>query len=71
MLAVATKEGLLSAAQWNVVEIHTLNTSTKSFEYPDRIIFDLDLGEGAARVKLVVASFMQPTAVFLRGPNAP
>ena len=25
----------------------------------------------SARVKLVVASFMQPTAVFLRGPNAP
>ncbi|MDB5851773.1 MAG: ligD [Rhodoferax sp.] len=46
MLEVAGREGLLSAAQWNVVEIHTLNTSTSSFEHPDRIIFDLDPGEG-------------------------
>ena len=46
MLEVAGKEGLLSAAQWNVVEIHTLNTASTSFEHPDRIIFDLDPGEG-------------------------
>ncbi len=46
MLEVATKEGLLSAAQWNVVEIHTLNTGTSTFVNPDRIIFDLDPGEG-------------------------
>ncbi|MDB5894710.1 MAG: ligD, partial [Rhodoferax sp.] len=46
MLEVARAEGLLSAAQWNVVEVHTLNTASDSFEHPDRIIFDLDPGEG-------------------------
>ncbi len=46
MLEVASKQGLLSAAQWNVIEVHTLNTVSASFENPDRIVFDLDPGEG-------------------------
>ena len=48
MLEVAGKQGLLSAAQWNVIEFHTLNTGTASFEHPDRIVFDLDPGTGVA-----------------------
>lgn len=48
MLEVANKTGLVSAAQWNVIEIHTLNTSTASFEHADRIVFDLDPGEGVS-----------------------
>ena len=46
MLEVTRKQGLLSAAQWNVVEFHTLNTGTASFEHPDRLVFDLDPGQG-------------------------
>jgi bifunctional non-homologous end joining protein LigD len=46
MLEVASEQGLLSAAQWNVVEFHTLNTGTASFEHPDRMVFDLDPGDG-------------------------
>ena len=46
MLEVEDKQGLLSAAQWNVVEIHTLNAAATSFELPDRLVFDLDPGEG-------------------------
>ena len=46
MLEVASAQGLLSAAQWNVVEFHTLNCGTKSFEHPDRMVFDLDPGAG-------------------------
>ena len=46
MIEVANKQGLLSAAQWNVVEFHTLNTDTVTFEHPDRMVFDLDPGEG-------------------------
>ena len=38
--------GLLSAAQWNVVEVHTQNAVAKDYEHPDRIVFDLDPGEG-------------------------
>ena len=48
MLEVASAQGLLSAAQWNVVEFHTLNCGTKSFEHPDRMVFDLDPGAGVA-----------------------
>ena len=48
LIEVASKRGLLSAAQWNVVEIHTLNTGTKSLEHPDRMVFDLDPGEDVA-----------------------
>ena len=48
MIEVAGKQGLLSAAQWNVVEFHTLNAGTVSFEHPDRMVFDLDPGEGLA-----------------------
>ena len=46
MLEVATAEGLLSAAQWNVIEIHTQNALAKDYAHPDRIVFDLDPGEG-------------------------
>jgi bifunctional non-homologous end joining protein LigD len=48
MIAVAGKQGLLSAAQWNVIEFHTLNATTASLDHPDRMVFDLDPGEGVA-----------------------
>ena len=44
MIEVATRPGLLAAAQWNVVELHTVNARTASFEHPDRLVFDLDPG---------------------------
>jgi len=46
MLAVASADGLLSAAQWNVIEVHTQNALARDYERPDRIVFDLDPGEG-------------------------
>jgi bifunctional non-homologous end joining protein LigD len=46
MLEIASTEGILSAAQWNVVEFHTQNAVRKAYEKPDRMIFDLDPGEG-------------------------
>jgi bifunctional non-homologous end joining protein LigD len=46
MLAVKNVEGLLSAAQWNVVEIHTQNAVARTYEKPNRMIFDLDPGKG-------------------------
>ena len=59
LIEVASKQGLLSAAQWNVIEFHTMSTGTKSIEHPDRMVFDLGgddvrtepalaLGEGSA-----------------------
>lgn len=46
MLEVGSVQGILSAAQWNVVEIHTQNAVGKAYETPNRMVFDLDPGEG-------------------------
>ena len=45
MLEIANKQGLVSAAQWNVIEFHTLNGVAARFDHPDRMVFDLDPGE--------------------------
>jgi bifunctional non-homologous end joining protein LigD len=46
MLVVAKPEGLLSAAQMNVIEFHTWNGVKTAIDKPDRMTFDLDPGEG-------------------------
>ncbi|TFW31904.1 DNA ligase D [Massilia horti] len=46
MLEIVSVEGILSAAQWNVIEFHTQNAVRKSYDTPDRMVFDLDPGEG-------------------------
>ncbi len=46
MLEVATADGLLSVAQWDVVEVHTQNAVARDYTHPNRIVFDLDPGEG-------------------------
>lgn len=46
MLEIGNANGLLSAAQWNVVEIHTQNATGKDYERPNRMVFDLDPGDG-------------------------
>lgn len=44
LIEINKKEGLASAAQWNVIEFHTHNGNL-SLDLPDRMIFDLDPGE--------------------------
>ena len=46
MLALSSAEALVAIAQMNVVEIHTWNATTRAIDRPDRIVFDLDPGEG-------------------------
>ena len=46
MLEVVKPEGLLSAAQMNVIEFHTWNGVKSAIDKPDRMTFDLDPGEG-------------------------
>ncbi|HSV34057.1 MAG TPA: DNA ligase D, partial [Ramlibacter sp.] len=46
MLEVAKPEGLLWAAQMNVIEFHTWNGVKTAIGKPDRMTFDLDPGEG-------------------------
>ncbi|MBC8056208.1 MAG: DNA ligase D [Rhizobiales bacterium] len=48
LLVVAAAKGLLSAAQMNVIELHTWNMTTRTLPKPDRMVFDLDPGEGVA-----------------------
>jgi bifunctional non-homologous end joining protein LigD len=48
LLAVDCREALLAAAQMNTVEFHTWNSTTRSINKPDRMIFDLDPGEGVS-----------------------
>jgi bifunctional non-homologous end joining protein LigD len=46
MLEVGSIQGILAAAQWNVIEFHTQNAVGRSYEKPNRMVFDLDPGEG-------------------------
>ena len=48
MVAVDSFTALIGAAQMNVVEFHTWNATAGQIEQPDRILFDIDPGEGLA-----------------------
>lgn len=46
LLEVGTAQALANAAQMNVIEFHTWNSMARNIDKPDRMIFDLDPGEG-------------------------
>ncbi|WP_444815067.1 DNA ligase D [Variovorax brevis] len=48
LLEVANARALAGAAQLNVIEFHTWNSNKKAINQPDRMIFDLDPGEGTS-----------------------
>ena len=48
LLEVATAQGIFSAAQMNVIEFHTWNAMARSIDKPDRMVFDLDPGDGVS-----------------------
>ena len=56
MLEIAGVEGILSVAQWNAIELHTQNAVAKSYDTPDRMVFDLDPGEGVEWVQMQEAA---------------
>jgi bifunctional non-homologous end joining protein LigD len=60
LLAVNSPEALAAAAQMNTVEFHTWNSTTRKINQPDRVIFDLDPGEG------VTWAQVQESAVLMR-----
>ncbi|MDP1636607.1 MAG: DNA ligase D [Candidatus Nitrotoga sp.] len=60
LLEISTAEGILSAAQMNVLEFHTWNATKSAIGKPDRMIFDLDPGEG------VPWNIMQESAQLIR-----
>src|SRR6185369_16264575 len=46
LLALDSPRALMGAAQMNTVELHTWNAQAHDIEHPDRLILDLDPGEG-------------------------
>lgn len=46
LLEVGTAQALANAAQMNAIEFHTWNSLARNIDKPDRMIFDLDPGEG-------------------------
>jgi bifunctional non-homologous end joining protein LigD len=48
LLQIDNRRALLAAAQMNVLELHTSPARSAAFEMPDRVVFDLDPGEGVA-----------------------
>lgn len=60
LLEIATAGALISAAQMNVIELHPWNSTSRNISQPDRIVFDLDPGDG------VPWSKVQEGAVLLR-----
>lgn len=46
LMEVVSAQGLLNAAQMNVIEFHTWNAIKTAIGKPDRMTFDLDPGEG-------------------------
>lgn len=60
LLGVDSADALVSAAQMNTIEFHTWNSTAKKIDRPDRVIFDLDPGEG------VTWAHIQEAAVLTR-----
>jgi len=61
LIEVPTRKALVAAAQMNVIEFHTWNVLARRIDCPDRVIFDLDPGEG------VTWQHMQEAALLVRG----
>ena len=61
LLEVPTADALVSAAQMNVIEFHTWNSMAKKIDYPDRVIFDIDPGEGVTWARVQEAAILTRT----------
>jgi bifunctional non-homologous end joining protein LigD len=58
LLAVDSADALLAAAQMNTVEFHTWNSIANDIDRPDRMVFDLDPGEGVAWAQVQEAAHL-------------
>jgi bifunctional non-homologous end joining protein LigD len=56
MLAIDDLDGLIALVQAGVLEIHPWGSRAGDLEHPDRIIFDLDPGEGIAWDSVISAA---------------
>ena len=67
MLEIATREALVGAAQMNLIELHTWNSTVKAIDKPDRVIFDLDPGEGITWQQVVEATALTKKMLDMLG----
>lgn len=56
LLAIDSAQALIAAAQMNVIEFHTWNARITHIDKPDRLVLDLDPGEGVAWPALLEAA---------------
>lgn len=61
LLEVPSRKALVGAAQMNVIEFHTWNALARRIAQPDRIVFDLDPGEGVAWAQVQEAATLVRT----------
>jgi bifunctional non-homologous end joining protein LigD len=64
MLAIDDVTGLISLVQAGVVEIHHWGSTIDHLEKPDRLIFDLDLGENVPWEVVIDAAYDVRAALF-------
>ncbi len=58
LMEVATLEGIMACVQMNVVEFHTWNASKPAIGRPDRMVLDLDPGQGVRWAQVCLAADM-------------
>lgn len=61
LLSVDNVAALVGAAQMNVIEFHTWNAQARRIATPDRMVFDLDPGEGVAWPRVQEAAALTRT----------
>ena len=61
LLEVPNAQTLANAAQMNVIEFHTWNSVAKNIDHPDRVVFDLDPGEGVKWNRVQEAALLTRT----------
>ncbi|MDB5828393.1 MAG: ligase [Variovorax sp.] len=70
LLEVGNAQALAGAAQLNVIEFHTWNSTKKAIDKPDRMIFDLDPGEGTTWEHIQEAASLTRTLLSALGLQA-
>lgn len=56
LVEIPTSTSIAAAAQMNVIEFHTWNAMTRNIDKPDRMVFDLDPGEGVSWQQVLEAA---------------
>ncbi len=61
LLELPSAEALVQAAQMNVIEFHTWNSTLRHIDKPDRMVFDLDPGDGVGWPLIQEAAMLMRT----------